>query len=68
MQEEGKKMANLSRRDFIKAALASSALYAVGGSSRSWAAPANGSGPIPPGNGPFDVAIIGAGTAGLAAA
>jgi monoamine oxidase len=68
MEEKGKKTTAFSRRDFIKAVLASSALYAVGGGSRSWAAVAKGLGPIPPGNGPFDVAIIGAGTAGLSAA
>ena len=68
MKEEGKKMAHLNRRDFIKAVLASSALYAVGGSSSSWDVSAEGAGPISPGSGPFDVAIIGAGSAGIGAA
>lgn len=49
---------SLSRRQFLKAAAVSSALYALGcGSSSS-----------SPGNGPFDVAVIGAGSAGIGAA
>jgi hypothetical protein len=68
MKEERRNMAHLSRRDFIKAVLASSALYAVGSSSSGWDVSAEGAGPISPGSGPFDVAIIGAGSAGIGAA
>jgi len=51
----------ISRRSFIKGAAASSALYALGCGSSSSSPPASG-------GGPFDVAIIGAGVAGLTAA
>ena len=57
-------MTNITRRDFIGALLASSALYATAGSS----AFASEDAPKKPGKGPFDVAIIGAGMAGLSAA
>jgi len=60
----------ISRRDFlVKSLLTSSALYGFGCGSGS----SSGGGPTPtpspsPGPGPFDVAIIGAGIAGLGAA
>ncbi len=55
----------LGRREFIQGVLASSALLAAGDA---WSGSGSSSGPIHPGGGPFDIAIVGAGMAGLSAA
>lgn len=57
--------AAISRRDFVRAMLASSALYAIGcGSGSNYTPPT----PPPAACGSLDVAIVGAGIAGLSAA
>ncbi len=58
-------MQTITRRDFVKAALASSTLYALGAGASTAAAAIGGASA---GRGPFDVAIVGAGAAGIGAA
>lgn len=61
----GRTAAGITRRDFVRSALASSALFGLGCGSGSNYTPPN---PLPSACGALDCAIVGAGIAGMSAA